>query len=95
MYNSPIRNKGLWTQEKISGGERQKLSVVLSLIGNPEVVFLDELTTHYMEEAENLCDRICLIKKGQKVTEGTVREVIAASPYDNLEDAYLWYMGEE
>ena len=48
-----------------------------------------------MEEAENLCDRICLIKKGQKVTEGTVREVISASPYDNLEDAYLWYMGEE
>ena len=80
---------------KLSGGERQKLSVVLSLIGNPEIVFLDELTTHYMEEAENLCDRICLIKKGQKVTEGTVREVIAASPYDNLEDAYLWYMEEE
>ena len=48
-----------------------------------------------MEEAENLCDRICLIKKGQKVTAGTVREVISASPYDNLEDAYLWYMGEE
>ena len=69
--------------------------MVLSLIGNPEIVFLDELTTHYMEEAENLCDRICLIKKGQKVTEGTVREVIAASPYDNLEDAYLWYMEEE
>ena len=67
--------------------------MVLSLIGNPEIVFLDELTTHYMEEAENLCDRICLIKKGQKVTEGTVREVISASPYDNLEDAYLWYMG--
>ena len=48
-----------------------------------------------MDEAENHCDRICLIKKGQKVTEGTVREVIAASPYDNLEDAYLWYMEEE
>ena len=108
---------------KLSGGERQKLSVVLSLIGNPEIVFLDELTTgldvaarrevwrtlkglkaegmtiflttHYMEEAENLCDRICFIKNGSKVTEGTVSAVIAASPYDNLEDAYLWYMGEE
>ena len=96
--------------------------MVLSLIGNPEIVFLDELTTgldvaarrevwrtlkglkakgmtvflttHYMDEAENLCDRICLIKKGQKVTAGTVREVISASPYDNLEDAYLWYMEE-
>ena len=108
---------------KLSGGERQKLSVVLALIGNPEIVFLDALTTgldvaarrevwktlkelkskgmtvflttHYMEEAENLCDRVCLIKRGRKVTEGTVSEVVAASPYDNLEDAYLWYMGEE
>ena len=71
---------------KLSGGERQKLSVVLALIGNPEIVFLDELTTgldvvarrevwrtlkhlkeqgltiflttHYMEEAEALCDRV-------------------------------------
>ena len=108
---------------KLSGGERQKLSVVLALIGNPEIVFLDELTTgldvaarrevwrtlkhlkekgmtiflttHYMEEAENLCDRICLIKNGRKVSEGTVKEVIDASPYENLEEAYLWYMGEE
>lgn len=97
--------------------------MVLALIGSPEIVFLDELTTgldvsarrevwktlkalkaegmtlflttHYMEEAENLCDCICLIKNGRKVTEGTVREVVDASPYDNLEDAYLWYMGEE
>ena len=74
---------------KLSGGERQKLSVVLALIGNPEIVFLDELTTgldvvarrevwrtlkqlkeqgltiflttHYMEEAEALCDRVCII----------------------------------
>lgn len=108
---------------KLSGGERQKLSVVLALLSNPEIVFLDELTTgldtaarrdvwktlkqlkddgitiflttHYMEEAESLCDRICLIKDGKKVTEGTVDEVIAASPYDTLEEAYLWYMGEE
>ena len=95
----------------------------MALIGNPELIFLDELTTgldvaarrevwrtlkhlkdkgmtiflttHYMEEAEALCDRICLIRNGQKVTEGTVEEVIHASPYDNLEDAYLWYMDEE
>lgn len=108
---------------KLSGGERQRLSVVLSLIGNPEIIFLDELTTgldvaarrevwktlkklkeqgmtiflttHYMEEAENLCDRICMIRSGKKVTEGTVKEVIQNSPYENLEKAYLWYMGEE
>lgn len=108
---------------KLSGGERQKLSVVLALIGSPGLVFLDELTTgldvaarrdvwralkqlkdkgmtiflttHYMEEAEALCDRICLIRNGRKIMEGTVQEVIGASPYGNLEDAYLWYMGEE
>lgn len=53
------------------------------------------LTTHYMEEAERVCDRICLIKDGKKVIEGTVKEVIENSPYENLEEAYLWYMGEE
>ena len=108
---------------KISGGEKQKLSVILALIGNPEIVFLDELTTgldvaarrevwrtlkqlkeqgltiflttHYMEEAEALCDRVCIIKSGKKVTEGTVSEVVAASGKSNLEEAYLFYMGEE
>ena len=108
---------------KLSGGERQKLSVVLALIGKPEIVFLDELTTgldvvarrevwrtlkqlkergltiflttHYMEEAEALCDRVCIIKSGKKVTEGTIDEVIAASGQKNLEEAYLFFMGEE
>ena len=108
---------------KLSGGERQKLSVVLALIGSPEIVFLDELTTgldvvarrevwrtlkqlkaqgltiflttHYMEEAEALCDRVCIIKSGKKVAEGTIDEVIATSGQKNLEDAYLFFMGEE
>ena len=108
---------------KLSGGERQKLSVVLALIGDPEIVFLDELTTgldvvarrevwrtlkqlkeqgltiflttHYMEEAEALCDRVCIIRSGKKVAEGTIDEVIAASGQKNLEDAYLFFMGEE
>ena len=53
------------------------------------------LTTHYMEEAESLCDRICLLKEGKKIVEGTVEEVVGQSPYSKLEEAYLWYMGEE
>lgn len=108
---------------KLSGGERQKLSVVLALIGKPEIVFLDELTTgldvvarrevwrtlkqlkeqgmtiflttHYMEEAEALCDRVCIIKSGRKVAEGAIDEVVAAAGQKNLEDAYLFLMGEE
>lgn len=53
------------------------------------------LTTHYMEEAENLCDRVVLIKNGKKVAEGTVAEVVEKSPCGSLEEAYLWYMDEE
>ena len=53
------------------------------------------LTTHYMEEAEALCDRVCIIKSGKKVMEGAICEVIAASGRRNLEEAYLFYMGEE
>ena len=108
---------------KLSGGERQKLSVVLALIGNPEIVFLDELTTgldvvarrevwrtlkhlkeqgltiflttHYMEEAEALCDRVCIINSGKKLAEGSINEVVAAAGQNDLEEAYLFYMGEE
>lgn len=104
---------------KLSGGERQKLSVLLALIPQPELVFLDELTTgldvlarhevwnilvglkkkgmtifltsHYMDEVETLCDRICIIKQGEIIASGTVSEVIESSPFDRLEDAYLWY----
>ena len=107
----------------LSGGERQKLSVVLALLPDPEVIFLDELTTgldvaarrevwkvlkalkqkgmtiflttHYMEEAENLCDRVLILKDGKKQVEGDVKAIISNSPYTTLEEAYLWYVGEE
>ena len=53
------------------------------------------LTTHYMEEAEYLCDRVLFLKNGRKVEEGTVKDIIASKPYQNLEDAYLTLMKED
>ncbi len=53
------------------------------------------LTSHYMDEVNTLCDRICILKKGHAIFQGTVAEAVANSPCDNLEDAYLWYSGEE
>lgn len=107
----------------LSGGERQKLSVLLALLPQPELVFLDELTTgldpkarrevwkhlqrlkekgltilltsHYMDEVEALCDRICILKQGKMMALGTVAEVIRLSGQTTLEDAYLWFTGEE
>lgn len=117
---APMRNRLV---SQLSGGERQKLSVLLSLMPNPRLVFLDELTTgldpkarreiwsrlqalksegltivltsHYMDEVETLCDRICLLKQGRPLITGTVQTVIGCSPYQELEEAYLWFMGEE
>ncbi|HKU59328.1 MAG TPA: ABC transporter ATP-binding protein [Gaiellaceae bacterium] len=85
--------------EQLSGGQRRRLDVALALIGDPELIFLDEpttgfdpsarrtawsvieglralgktvfLTTHYMDEAEVLADRIAVIAAGRIVAEGT------------------------
>ena len=113
--NSPI--------SELSGGQKQKLFIVLALIPNPKVMFLDELTTgldskarrivwkalqnlknqgitiflvsHYMDEVENLCDKIAILKDGKVCFTGTVEEAINQSPYENFEDTYLWYYEEE
>ena len=47
------------------------------------------LTTHFMEEAEALCDRIAIMDKGQIVTEGTVPELLEKHSAKNLEDVFL------
>lgn len=53
------------------------------------------LTSHFMDEVEELCDRICILKKGEGIFYGTVQEAIEKSPFDNLEEAYLWFTDEE
>jgi ABC-2 type transport system ATP-binding protein len=47
------------------------------------------LTTHFMEEAEALCDRLAIMDKGQIVTEGTVPELLERHEAKNLEDVFL------
>lgn len=47
------------------------------------------LTTHYLEEVETLCDRICALKEGEKIFEGTVDEMKTLTGEENFEDAFV------
>ena len=100
----------------LSGGYQRRLSIAISLINDPKVLFLDEptlgldviarselwyiirelkkektivLTTHYMEEAESLSDRIGIIKEGKLIEVGTPKELLKKTKTKNIEEAFI------
>ena len=100
----------------LSGGWQRKVSIAISLINDPKILFLDEptlgldviarkelwkvieglkgkitiiLTTHYMEEAESLSDRIGVMANGGLVDIGTSKELIKKTKTKNFEDAFV------
>lgn len=74
---------------------RARRDVWKTLSGLKEKGLTMVLTSHFMDEVEALCSRICILKEGKTVFYGTVAEAVESSPFDKFEDAYLWYTDGE
>jgi ABC-2 type transport system ATP-binding protein len=109
--------------EKYSGGMKRRLSLVLALVHDPQIAFLDEptvgmdpqsrravwdfikelkgqgktiiLTTHYMEEAEELCDRVGIIDHGKLIALGSPKDLILSNKVKNLEEVFINLTGRK
>ena len=73
---------------------RARRDVWKSLSGLKEKGIAVLLTSHFMDEVEALCDAILILRRGECVFQGTVRQAVEGSPCANFEDAYLWYTDE-
>jgi len=112
-----LKEKKDFLFKNLSGGLKRRVGLAISLVNDPELLFLDEpttgldphirrevwslikklkergkttiLTTHYMEEAESLADRIAIINQGKIIALGELKELLKIYKVENLEEVFL------
>jgi ABC-2 type transport system ATP-binding protein len=108
---------------KYSGGMKRRINLIIALVHDPEIAFLDEptvamdpqsrhavwdfikelekkgktiiLTTHYMEEAQELCDRVGIIDHGKLIALGTPKQLMDKFQAKDLEEVFIELTGRK